>query len=167
MDGLCNLLRPGPFKSVKDGDPEALLQDFEEYVEVMQKFFTITGAAGDHVNPHSANCGACLKEKAMMTLIGGKEMNALFKHTGLVRDADTYMNAIKKVRDGITAQTNHSMARFKLMREMPQSGRVFPSGGPKSRNKLTGVCGLAMTPRWPLVMLFCSNVMIKSYIRGS
>ena len=125
MDGLFNLLKPAPFKSVKDGDPEALLQDFEEYVEVMQDFFTTTGAAGDHVDPHTANCGACLKEKAMMTLIGGKKMDALFKHTGLVGDADTYKNAIKKVRDGITAQTNQSMARFKLMREMPQSGRVF------------------------------------------
>ena len=39
MDGLFNLLKPAPFKSVKDGDPEALLQDFEEYVEVMEKFF--------------------------------------------------------------------------------------------------------------------------------
>ena len=124
MDGLCNLLKPAAFKSVKDGDPEALLQDFEEYVEVMQDFFTTTGAAGDHVDPHTANCGACLKEKAMMKLIGGKEMDGLFKHTGLVGDADTYKNAIKKVRVGITAQTNQSMARFKL-REMPQSGRVF------------------------------------------
>ena len=49
-------------------------------MEVMQKFFTTTGAAGDHADPHIANCGACLKEKAMMTLIGGKEMDGLFKH---------------------------------------------------------------------------------------
>ena len=80
MDGLFNLLKPGPFKSVKNGDPEALLQDFEEYVEVMHDFFTTTGAAGFHVDPHTANCGACLKEKAMMRLIGGKEMDGLFKH---------------------------------------------------------------------------------------
>ena len=46
MDGLFNLLKPGQFKSVRDGDPETLLQDFEDYVEVMQKFFTTTGAAG-------------------------------------------------------------------------------------------------------------------------
>ena len=38
MDGLFNLLKPAPFKSVKNGDPETLLQDFEEYVEVMGKF---------------------------------------------------------------------------------------------------------------------------------
>merc|ERR1711888_180883 len=71
----------------------------------------------------------------MMTLIGGKEMGVLFKHTGLVGDADTYMNAIKKVRDGITAQTNHSMARFKLMREMPQSGRVFSEWWPQIKEQ--------------------------------
>ena len=55
MDGLFNLLKPAPFKSVKNGDPEALLQDFEEYVEVMQKFFTTTGAAGNH----TALCADC------------------------------------------------------------------------------------------------------------
>ena len=43
MDGLFNLLKPAPFKSVKNGDPEALLQDFKEYVEVMQKFFRREG----------------------------------------------------------------------------------------------------------------------------
>ena len=137
MDGLFTLLKPAPFKSVKDGDPEALLQDFEEYVEVMKKFFTTTGAAGAHINPHEnyENCGACLKEKAMMTLIGGKEMDGLFKHTGMVVEADSYKNAIKKVRDGITAQTNQSMARFKLMREMPQSGRVFSEWWPKIKEQ--------------------------------
>ena len=80
----------------------------------MQKFFTTTGAAGNHTAA-CAECGACLKEKAMMTLIGGKEMD------GLVAEADTYKKALKKVRDGITAQTNQSMARLKLMREMPKS----------------------------------------------
>ena len=134
MDGLFNLLKPTPFKSVKDGDPEALLQDFEEYVEVMEKFFTTTGAAGEHAEPHT-NCGACLKQKAMMTLIGGKEMDGLFKHTGMVVEGDSYKNAVKKVRDGITAQTNQAMARFKLMREMPQSGRVFSEWWPKIKEQ--------------------------------
>ena len=76
MDGLFNLLKPASFKSVKDGDPEALLQDFEEYVEVMQKFFTTNGAAGNHAAA-CADCGSCIKEKAMITLIGGKEMDGL------------------------------------------------------------------------------------------
>ena len=56
MDGLFNLLKPALFKSVKDGDPEALLQDFEEYVEILKKFFTTTGAAGQHTAEHTA-CG--------------------------------------------------------------------------------------------------------------
>ena len=58
MDGLFNLLKPALFKSVKDEDPEALLQDFEGYVEIMKKFFTTTGAAGQHTDEHTA-CGAC------------------------------------------------------------------------------------------------------------
>ena len=68
----------------------------------------------------------------MMRLIGGKEKK---KHTGLVGDPDSYQNAIKKVRDGITAQTNQSMARYKLMREMPQSGRVFSEWWPKVKEQ--------------------------------
>ena len=47
MDGLFNLLKPAPFKSVKNGDPETLLQFFKKYVEVMGKFLTTTSAAGD------------------------------------------------------------------------------------------------------------------------
>ena len=39
----------------------------------------------------------------MMTLMGGKEMDGLFKHTGLVLVGDTYTAAIVKVRQGISA----------------------------------------------------------------
>ena len=134
MDGLFTLLKPAQFKSVRDGDPETLLQDFEDYVEEMQKFFTTTGAAGEHAVDH-VDCGACKKEKAMMTLIGGKEMDRLFKHTGLVAVGDTYTAAIAKVRTGISAQTNQAMARFKLMREMPQAGRVFSEWWPKVKEQ--------------------------------
>ena len=64
MDGLFNLLKPAPFKSVRDGDPETLLQDFEDYVEVMQKLLTTTGAAGEHLAEH-INCAGCVKAKAI------------------------------------------------------------------------------------------------------
>ena len=46
MDGLFTLLKPAQFKSMRDSDPETILQDFEDYVEVMQKFFTTTGQQG-------------------------------------------------------------------------------------------------------------------------
>ena len=134
MDALFNLLKPAQFKSVKDGDPETLLQDFEEYVEMMEKFFTTTGADGVHTQNHD-DCVACKKQKAMMTLIGGKQMDGLFKHTGVVLEADAYTAAIAKVRAGIAAQTNQSMARYKLMREMPQSGRVFSEWWPKIKEQ--------------------------------
>ena len=99
-------------------------------MEIMKKFFATTDAAGRHTNEHTA-CGACTKEKAMMTLIGGKEMDGLFKYTGKVLDEDTYENAITKVRTGIMNQTNQSMTHFKLIREMPQAGRVFSDWWPK------------------------------------
>ena len=78
MDGLFNLLKPA--QSVRDGDKETLLQDFKDYVEVMQKFVTTTGGAGESTVNHM-DCRACKKEKAMMILIGGKELYGL-KHAG-------------------------------------------------------------------------------------
>ena len=110
------------------------MQDFEEYVEVMGKFLTTTSAAGDHSVNH-ATCGACKKEKAMITLIGGKEMDSLFKHVGKVVEGDKYEEAVEKVRQGITASTNQAMARFRLMREMPQAGEVFSVWWPKVKEQ--------------------------------
>ena len=71
----------------------------------------------------------------MMTLIGGKEIDRLFKHTGIVAVDDTYTAAIAKVRTGISAQTNLAMARFKLMREIPQTGRVFSEWWPQVKEQ--------------------------------
>ena len=93
-------------------------------MRVIQKFFTTTGAAERYKENH-ADCDAWKKEKVMMTLIGGKEMDGLFKHTGIVEELDTYTAAITKVRTDISAQTNQAMARYKLMREIPQVGRIF------------------------------------------
>ena len=102
----------------------------------------------------------------MMTLIGGQDMDMLFTHTGLVGDADTYTDAIRKVRNAITAQTNQSMAIFKLMREMPQSGRVFSEWWPKVKEQADSVCWTVMMPRWPPAMPSSSSVMTKNCRRG-
>ena len=101
---------------------------------MMGKFLTTTSAAGDHSVNH-ATCGACKKEKAMITLIGGKEMDSLFKHVGKVVEGDKYEEAVEKVRQGITASTNQAMARFRLMREMPQAGEVFSVWWPKVKEQ--------------------------------
>ena len=99
-------------------DPEQLQQDFNEYIETMGKLFTITTALGTHSNEY-INCDPCRKVKVMLVLIGGKEMDSLMKNMGKVVEADMYTQDVNKVRTGITAQTNQSMARFKLIPEMP------------------------------------------------
>ena len=38
--GLANLLRPEPFKCKRKGDSEQLMQDFIEYRDKMEKFYT-------------------------------------------------------------------------------------------------------------------------------
>ena len=61
----------------------------------------------------------------MIVMLGGEEMNKLFKHVGKVSDEDTYIGAMDKVEQGIRQLTNQATARFKLFQEMPQDGRGF------------------------------------------
>ena len=70
MDTMAMLLKPVPFKVKKKGDPEQLLQDFVEYMELFEQFITATNVAGEHTDRHLA-CQACTKSKAMLVLIGG------------------------------------------------------------------------------------------------
>ena len=58
-------------------------------------------------------------------------MDSLFRHVGKVTGWDTYNQAVQKVKEGITAQTNQSMACYKLMRETPQAGKLFADWWPK------------------------------------
>ena len=89
----------------------------------------VTGALGNHTSGHQ-DCGVCRKAKAMLTLVGGREMDILYKHVGKVEEADSYEQAIQKIRTGITDQTNQCMARYKLMRETPQAGKAFSEWWP-------------------------------------
>ena len=76
------------------------------------------------------DCATCIRAKAMVTLIGGKEMDSLFRHVGKVTEADNYERAVWKVKEGITAKTNQSMACYKLMRETLQAGKPFADWWP-------------------------------------
>ena len=77
MEPLATLLKPAQFKVKNKEDPEQLLQDFVEYVELMEQFFTATNATAAHKADH-VQCGACKQAKAMLVLIGGKEVDSLF-----------------------------------------------------------------------------------------
>ena len=129
MDSLAVLLKPASFKVKKKGDPEQLFQDFVEYMELFQQFIPATNADGEHADD-LVNCSACTKQKAMLILMGGKEVETLFKHVGMVAKEDTFQQAIKKIKDAISKETNQTMARFKLTREMAQNGKIFTEWWP-------------------------------------
>ena len=107
MDSLAVLLKPASFKVKKKGDPEQLFQDFVEYMELFKQFIAATNADGEHADD-LVNCSACTKQKAMLILIGGKEVDTLFKHVGMVVREDTFQQAVKKMKDRWYFQTDKS-----------------------------------------------------------
>ena len=130
--GLANLLRPEPFKCKRKGDSEQLMQDFIEYRDKMEMFYTAAQVVGEHTGAQAgrsheahAACNSCKQEKAMVVMLGGEEMKKLFEHVGGVNPADSYIKAMDKVEQGIRRLTNQATARFKLFQEMPQDGRGF------------------------------------------
>ena len=130
---LAMLMKPGPLIVKKRGDPEQLLKDYEDYVKVFKEFLAATGVAGDHTNPEVVGtpCGACVKAKNMLRLVGGDQIRTLFDHVGTVLDTDSWLESLAKVTAGIKGQTNQAAARFKLMQKMPQNGQCFAEWYPK------------------------------------
>ena len=132
MAEMMMLLKPAPFLQQRSGDPEQLHQDFLEYVATFKMFLTATNTDGAHTAAHGAEpgggrCKGCVRAKATLQLVGGKEMEKLFNHVGLVEAADTFERSLEKVLEGIKKQTNQASARFKLFQQMPQNGSNFVS----------------------------------------
>ena len=121
---LAAILKPAPFVKTEAGDPEQLLQDFKEYVKRFRKYLLATGMAGVHSQDH-VDCAACIKAKASLELVGGKEVTVLMEHVGGVEEGDTFDRALQKVEEGIVAQTNQATAKFKLYTKLPQEGLSF------------------------------------------
>lgn len=71
----------------------------------------------------------------MMRLIGGKEVEVLFKHTRLVEADDTWPEALRKIQDGIKKQTNQAVARHKLFTQLRQGEKSFGSWFPKVKEQ--------------------------------
>ena len=115
---LSNLLGLEPFKCKGKVDSEQLMQDFTQYKEKMELFFTaaqVVGAytgdpVGRHEEAHTA-CNSCKQEKAMMVMLGGEEMKKLFKHVGGVVEDDSYIKAMAKGEQGIKRLTNQAMSK--------------------------------------------------------
>ena len=138
------LINPGLFKGSRK-NPEKLLVKFDLYMEQMNNFFIATGkdTASDKV------------KLAVLQAVGGTDMVALVKHVGKVKlveepeipevqaaqgvaavarveavPADTFEQAVSKIRKGIQGQTNQAMAKFKLFKEMPQRSKNFAEWWP-------------------------------------
>ena len=129
---LATLLKPDIFRCKKKGDNEQLLQDFQQYRAKMETFFMAAQAVAEHTGDVPGReaeghriCSSCKQEKALVVILGGDEMDKLFKHVGGVEEQDTYVQAMHKVEKGIKALTNQATARFKLYQEMRQEGRGF------------------------------------------
>ena len=122
------LINPGLFKGSRK-NPEKLLVKFDLYMEQMNNFFIATGkdTASDKV------------KLAVLQAVGGSDMVALVKHVGKVKlveepeipevqaaqgvaavarveavPAETFEQAVMKIRKGIQGQTYQAMAKFKL-----------------------------------------------------
>ena len=123
---LAALLKPGPFKFTKVGDPEQTLLDWQEYIERFKRFLEITKFDGDHAEEHQ-NCQGCKTAKNILIMFGQKDMETLWKHVGKVTDEDNFEAALKKIEEGITGQTNQAVSRHKLFTKMNQGDKDFAS----------------------------------------
>ena len=108
--GVDALITPKPFKS-KDKDPETLLIDFDLYIKTIKNFFIATGR--DDANN---------KQKvALLQAVGGPDM------VEEVVNADTFEQAIEKIRNGIIGKTNQAMSRLRLFQQMGQGKKRYTS----------------------------------------
>ena len=109
--GVDALITPKPFKS-KDKDPETLLIDFDLYIKTIKNFFIATGR--DDANN---------KQKvALLQAVGGPDMVDMVEE---VVNADTFEQAIEKIRNGIIGKTNQAMSRLRLFQQMGQGSQKF------------------------------------------
>ena len=114
MAELAALVSPGQFKARKK-EPERMLADFNLYVRSIKDLITVVGK-------EDASEGV---KKAMIRSIGGKDMIYLFDHVGKVAAEDTFEQALRKIQEAMTKQTNQAMIKFKLFTGMPQEEEAF------------------------------------------
>ena len=125
MDPLAMMFKPDSFQPTSKEDPELYLQEWTEYVERFNKFLkAVPGATPQHTQLH-ADCEGCVRAKVMLELLGGKEVEYLYKHVGAVEEEDTWDETLEKITAGIKGQTNQAVARFKLFLQLPQGDRSF------------------------------------------
>lgn len=81
-------------------------------------------ADGGHSEGH-VNCEGFIVAKNILLMIGQDVLELLWENAGKVQDRDTFEQAIKKVQEGITGQTNKAVCRYKLYTKLPQGEKQF------------------------------------------
>ena len=114
MDPIALLFKPDNFVVTDRNDPELYLQEWLEYVERFGKFLkAVPGAVPQHADNHE-DCQGCIRAKVMLELLGGKEVEYLFKHVGVIGEEDTREETLQKIQTGNKRQKNQAVARFEL-----------------------------------------------------
>ena len=112
----------GVFK-VKDAEPEATLELFSDYLEVMKRVFRlrrrIHPTTGERIEFDDE------EKKDLILVEGGEDMQKLFKYTGKVEDDDTYDEAVTKIKEALQKRGNRTAAVFKLFNQNPQGSKSF------------------------------------------
>ena len=131
MAGVDALIAPKAFKA-KDKEAEVLLIDFDLYVKTIRNFFIATGK----------DTATDRQKVALLQAVGGPDMVDLVEEVGKVIlvaiaadaaneveavEADTFEQAIEKIRQGIVGKTNQAMSRLKLFQHMGQGTQKFAS----------------------------------------
>ena len=127
--GVDALIAPKASK-LKDIDPETLLIDSDLYIETIKNFFIANGR-------DAANS----KQKVvLLQAVGGPDMVDMVEKVGKVilvdvasdadnnvaaLDADTFEQALEKIRNGIIGKTNQAMSRLRLFQPMGQGSQKF------------------------------------------
>ena len=61
----------------------------------------------------------------MLELLGGKDVEYLYKHVGAVEEEDTWDETLEKITVGIKGQTHQAVAGFKQFLQLPEGDRSF------------------------------------------
>ena len=121
MAGMAAIASPGEFR-IKDTDPEAIAASFDRYIRRMEAFFVVSRSRGRDGGLIDFDSDT---KKSLLLTVGGDEMIKLYDHVGGVQAGDNYDTTIEKIRTGLRGQTNQSMQRYRLFRQMPQGEQSF------------------------------------------
>jgi hypothetical protein len=126
MAGVDALIAPKAFKA-KDKEAEVLLIDFDLYVKTIRNFFIATGkdTATDQIQAVGGPDMVDLVEEVGKVILVAIAADAANEVEAV--EADTFEQAIEKIRQGIVGKTNQAMSRLKLFQQMGQGTQKFAS----------------------------------------